>query len=154
MAAAALILGIIGTFTGVAALAWQVIVWRRSGAVVAVTAFQAFPTYGDRVGEPHVNVSARNTGRSPVTVNGWGLRLPDGQTMIVTNPASWSSPLHYRLEPGADGSWYVPTAEVARFCTEHGIRQQDMVAFVNLADGRTVSAKEHGIGLAYEYEER
>jgi hypothetical protein len=69
MAVAALILGIIGALTGVAALAWQVITWRQSGAVVAVTALQAFPTYGDRVGDQHVNVSARNTGRSPVTVN-------------------------------------------------------------------------------------
>jgi hypothetical protein len=152
MAVAALILGIIGAVTGVAALGWQVITWRRSGAVISVTAFQAFPTYADRMGEAHVNVSARNSGRSPVTVNGWGLRLPDGRAMVVANPAPWSSALPHRLEPGADGSWYVPTVEVARFCAEHGTRQQDMIAFVNLADGRTINAKERGIGLAYEYE--
>lgn len=150
MAIAALILGIIGALTGMAALAWQVITWRQSGAVVTVTACQALPSQG----EPYVNVSARNTGRSPVTVNGWGLRLPDGWTMVALNPASWSSQLPHRLEPGADGNWYMPTAEVARFCAEHGTRQQDMIAFVNLADGRTISAKESGIGLAYEYEGR
>lgn len=152
MAVAALILGIIGALTGVGALTWQVITWRQSGAIVTVTALQAFPTYGDHAGEPHVNVSARNTGRSPVTVKGWGLRLPDGRSMVVPNPAPWSSPLPHRLEPGADGSWYVPTAEVARFCAEDGTRQQDVIAFVILADGRTISAKERGIGLAYEYE--
>ncbi len=151
MAVTALILGIVGAVTGVAALAWQVITWRESGAIVAVTALQAFPTYGDRAGDPHVNVTARNTGRSPVTVNGWGLRLPDGRTMVVPNPAPWSSPVPHRLEPGGDGSWYLPTAEVARFCAEHGVRQQDMIAFVNLADGRSTNAKERGIGLAYEY---
>ena len=154
MVIAGLILGIIGAITGVAALAWQVITWRQSGAVVAVTARQAFPAYGDHVGEPHVNVSARNSGRSPVTVNGWGLRLPDGGTMVSSNPVPWSSPVPHRLEPGADGSWFLPTHEIARFCAEHGVRQQDMIAFVNLADGRTISAKERGIGMAYEYEGR
>ena len=48
----------------------------------------------------------------------------------------------------------MPTAEVARFCVDNGIKQQDMIAFVKLADGRTISAKQCGIGLAYEYEER
>ena len=77
--------------------------------------------------------------------------MPDGQNMIVPNPAPWSSPLPHRLEPGADGNWYVATPAVARVCAEHGIRQQDVIAFVNLADGRRVSAKELGIGMAYEY---
>jgi hypothetical protein len=154
MAIAGLILGIIGSITGVAALAWQVITWRQSGAVVAVTARQAFPVYGGHVSEQHVNVSARNSGRSPVTVNGWGLRLPNGEAMVSFNPAPGSSPLPYRLEPGADGSWLLPTHEVARFCAERGVRQQDMIAFVDLADGRTIRAKERGIGMAYEYEGR
>jgi hypothetical protein len=104
MAIAGLILGIIGAITGVAALAWQVITWRQSGAVIAVTACQAFPAFGDHVGEQHVNVSACNSGRSPVTVKGWGLRLPGGGTMISTNPVPWSSPMPHRLEPGADGT--------------------------------------------------
>lgn len=154
MVVAALILGIVGALTGVAALAWQVITWRQGGAVVTVSALQAFPTYADQLGEPHVNVTARNSGRSPVTVNGLGLRLPDGRTMVVPSPASWSSPVPHRLEPGADGSWYMPTAEVARFCADNGIKQQDLIAFVRLADGRTISAKQRGIGLAYEYAEQ
>lgn len=154
MAVAALILGIVGALTGVAALAWQVLTWRQGGAVVTVTAFQAFPTYGDQLGEPHVNVTARNSGRSPVTVNGFGLQLPDGRTMVVSSLPSWSSPVPHRLEPGADGSWYIPTAEIARFCADNGIKQQDLIAFVRLADGRTTSAKQRGIGLAYEYAER
>jgi hypothetical protein len=154
VAMTALILGIVGALTGVAALAWQVVTWRQGGAVVTVTAFQAFPTYGDQLGEPYVNVSARNSGRSPVTVNGLGLRLPDGRAMVMPSLPSWSSPLPHRLEPGADGSWYMPTAEVARFCADNGIKQQGLIAFVQLADGRTITAKQRGIGLAYEYAER
>lgn len=154
MVIAGLILGIIGAVTGAAALAWQVITWRQSGAVVAVTACQAFPVSGDHAGEQLVNVSARNSGRSPVTVNGWGLRVPDGEAMVSFNPVQGSSPLPLRLEPGADGNWFLPTHEVARFCAGRGVRQQDMIAFVDLADGRTIRAKERGIGMAYEYEGR
>jgi hypothetical protein len=148
MAVAALILGIIGAITGVGALAWQVITWGKSGAVVTVTTCQAFPIDGDQL----LHVSARNTGRSPVTVNEWGLRLPDGGSMVALYPALRSSPLPHRLEPGAEASWYVGTAEVARFCAERGTRQQDMIAYVDLADGRTISAKERGICMAFEYE--
>jgi hypothetical protein len=74
--------------------------------------------------------------------------------MVSVNPVPWSSPVPHRLEPGADGNWLLPTFEVARFCAERGVRQQDMIAFVELADGRTIRAKERGIGLAYEYEGR
>jgi len=48
----------------------------------------------------------------------------------------------------------MPTAEFARFCADNSIKQQDMIAFVKLADARTINAKQRGIGLAYEYEER
>ena len=82
--AAALVLGIVGAVTGVAALAWQVITWRKSGAVVRVTATQAFPAYGGS-SEQFLNVTARNTGRSPVTVKGgdWGSPMA----------GPWSSPI-------------------------------------------------------------
>ena len=46
----------------------------------------------------------------------------------------------------------MPTTKVARFCAEHNTKQQDMIAFVELADGRTVSAEVRGIGMAFEYE--
>ncbi len=143
-----LVIAIIGAITGLGSLAWQVVTWGQSGPVVAVTARQSFPTYGDHVGDPHMSVTASNTGRSPVTVKGWGLRMPDGQTMVMPCNLSWSASLPHRLEPGADASWYMPTAEVQKFCAEHGIRHQDMTAFVNLADGGTINARECGIGLA------
>jgi hypothetical protein len=154
MAIAGLILGIIGAVTGVAALSWQVITWRQSGAVVAVTARQASRGSDDHAGEQLVKVSARNSGRSAVTVNGWGLRLPGGGAMVILDPMQGSSPVPLRLEPGADGSWLLPTHEVARFCAGRGVRQQDMIAFVDLADGRTIRAKERGIGMAFEYDGR
>lgn len=43
MEVAGLILGIVGSATGIGALVWQVITWNRSGPIVSVTANQAFP---------------------------------------------------------------------------------------------------------------
>jgi hypothetical protein len=60
---------------------WQVVTRRQGGAVTAVAAIQAFPTYQDRVGSLHI--TACNRGRSPVIVN-TGLRLPDGWRSMRT----------------------------------------------------------------------
>jgi hypothetical protein len=148
MEVTALVLGIVGAVTGLGSLAWQVITWRQGGRRVKVTATQALPVFGSGASDWYMNVTASNVGRSPVTVRGWGLRMPDGKTMIMPSNLSWSASLPHRLEPGADASWYMPTTEVHKFCAEHGIRHQDMTAFVNLADGRTINARERGIGLA------
>lgn len=147
MEIASLVLGIIGTVAGVGALAWQVITWNRSGPVVKVTANQAFPTYGDRVGDPLTSVTARNSGRSPVTVSSWGLRFPDGQTMFVKQPFAGSDVLPYRLEAGASGTWYIETIGVVETCKGHGIDYADLTAYVALASGQTVDAKRKGIQL-------
>lgn len=143
----ALILGIVGTVTGVGALVWQVITWKRGGPVVTITATQAFPTYGDQVGEALTCVTARNSGRAPVTVSSWGLRFPDGQVMFIRQPFAGSDQLPYRLEEGASGSWFIETAVVARTCQEHGVDYADLTAYVSLASGPSVDAKRRGIQL-------
>jgi hypothetical protein len=131
-----------------ASLAWQVVTWRQSGAVVNVTVRTAMPTYGDQVGEPHVQVTAANKGRSAVTVNNWGLKLPDDRHMAITEPVPWSAPLPHRLEPGASASWYVLTKAITESCEHQGVRYQDLIAYVDLGDGRTIDAKTPGIGWA------
>lgn len=147
MGIAALILGIIGTSTGIGALAWQVITWQRSGPVVAVDVIQGLPTYGDHVGDPVTCVSAVNSGRAPVTVTSWGLELPDGQTMFVKHPFPGSDSLPYRLEEGASGAWRIETIEVAEMCQAQSIDYADLRGFVRLANGKTVYAQRKGIQL-------
>jgi hypothetical protein len=147
MEIATFVLAIIGAVTGVGSLAWQINTWNQSGPVITVTALQALPTYGDRVGDPLVNVTARNSGRSPVTITGWGLEFLDGQTMVLMQQLRMSTPLPHRLEEGASGSWFIETKDVRDECASRGIRYQDLCAFVNLADGRTIKAKRPGIGL-------
>jgi hypothetical protein len=139
---ASLILGIVGTATGIGALTWQVITWKRSGPVVTVTANQAFPTYGDQLGEPVTSVTARNSGRAPVTVSSWGLRFSDGQTMFIRQPFTGSSQLPYRLEAGASGSWLIETEAVVETCNAHGVNYADLTAYV-AKDHRILPGLDH-----------
>lgn len=131
-----------------ASLSWQILTWRQSGAVVTVTARTAMPTYGAEVGDPHLQITAANKGRSPVTVNSLGLKLPDGRHLAIMEWAPWSASIPHRLEPGADASWYVLTKAITESSTHNGIRYQDLIAYVSLGDGRTVDARDPGIGWA------
>lgn len=64
MVVATLILGIVGTVSGMAALGWQVVTWRASGPVVEVKVTQGFPVYGSSLGEIVTTVTALNKGRA------------------------------------------------------------------------------------------
>jgi hypothetical protein len=148
MVVTSFILGIVGSITGVLGLGWSVVTWRRSGPVVTVTVKQAFPTYADHLGEPLICVTARNSGRAPVTISSWGLRLPDGQTMMITEPfRTLSNALPYRLEEGTSGSWYTDTLRVVETCKAHGVDYADLTGYVDLGNGQSVDAKRRGIQL-------
>jgi hypothetical protein len=148
MVVTSFILGIVGSITGVLGLGWSVVTWRRSGPVVTVTVKQAFATYADHLGEPLICVTARNSGRAPVTISSWGLRLPDGQTMMITEPfRTLSNALPYRLEEGTSGSWYTDTLRVVETCKAHGVDYADLTGYVHLGNGQSVDAKRRGIQL-------
>jgi hypothetical protein len=134
-------------------LGWQAWTWRRSGAIVRVTANQSLPMYstpaGQQPGDWQVDVTATNKGRGPATVVGWGFRAPGNNNIVMTEPLPWSSPLPFTLEAGgATGSWYISTDEVMATCRRESVRHQDLKAWVRLSDGRRVYAKRKGIGRA------
>jgi hypothetical protein len=138
---------VVAIVLSVASLTWQIVSWRRSGSVVTVRVAQFFPVYDQGLGDLYTSVTAHNSGRAPVTVTGWGLRLPSGGTIVMTRNLPWFSPLPYRLEAGAEGSWAISTDDVRASCAEHNVRYQDLRPFVKLGDGQTVTAKRRGIGL-------
>ncbi len=87
MEVASLILGIIGTVTGIGALAWQVVTWTRSGPVVTLIA--------RRRGRYEAEVIARNSGRGPVSVESLG---------VIVNGHFWQSACsHSHLTDLRDG---------------------------------------------------
>ncbi|MBV8980882.1 MAG: hypothetical protein JO086_08275 [Acidimicrobiia bacterium] len=131
----ALVLGVVNS----ALLIYQ---WRQSGPVVAVRTAFAFPVYGPNLGEQHVSVEAFNKGRSPTTVEGWGIALEPGHgDLFVQHPEPWQPSLPHRLEPGASATWYMRLSELeAELAKRPGARP---VAFVRLAGGARCTAPVH-----------
>ncbi|MGI5211508.1 hypothetical protein [Plantactinospora sp. CA-290183] len=121
------LLSIIAIDMSAASLLWQVVSWKRSGPVVTVTAVQALVTV-DMSGQWFTSVTARNTGRSPITVTGWEFRMPGGGSVVSTRTVRWSTPLPYRLEAGAEGTWFMVTDGVQETCAKRGARYQDLRA--------------------------
>jgi len=88
MEVASLILGIIGTVTGIGTLAWQVVTWTRSGPVVTLIA--------SRAGRYEAQVTARNSGRGPVSVESLGVTV-NGQRRGPATLGPDSDEIHCRL---------------------------------------------------------
>lgn len=125
----------------------QIVLWRRSGPVVKVTVnmgFIASPATGE-VSDKLVQVTAYNTGRSPVTVTGWAFELPSGDGIVLIEQWPGSSPLPCRLEPGSHGFWLIPAQLVMVECKKRSINPGDLRALVT-ANGRKVYARRRGVG--------
>jgi hypothetical protein len=101
VAIASLILGVVGTVTGVGALTWQVITWTRSGPVVTLT---AGPLGWSR---KTMTVTAVNSGRGPVSIMRLEIRDLYGLRIRDLKLAPDSEQLPFRLEPSASVSWQV-----------------------------------------------
>jgi hypothetical protein len=123
------VLGAIGAITGVPALGWQVFTWRKSQAKLVVKAANAFPTYGDRLGDHHFSISVINEGGTATEVTGWGLRLPDGSSLIDFNPLPFSDKPG-RIEPHGRLTFFVEGAGVIQRCKERRISASDLRPYV------------------------
>ncbi|GAB3081232.1 hypothetical protein [Micromonospora schwarzwaldensis] len=138
------ILSVIAIVMSSITLTWQIISWRRTGAVVKVTAKLGFVPGLDG---NFVVIEASNSGRTAVTVTGYGLKCPDGGNLIQFDRVPLSAEIPHRLEPGAEASWLMPIENVQAVCAERGVRYQDVVAWVRLGSGGTVMARKRGVGL-------
>jgi hypothetical protein len=112
-----------------------------------VTVANSFPVIPGGVGDHHLQVSATNHGRGPITVMAWGFRLPGDRQVLIPQQVAWSAALPHRLEPGAEASWFVEAAEIRRIAAEQGIPFKRFTAHVTLAGGQKATAK-RGVPLA------
>jgi hypothetical protein len=136
MTIASLVLGIVGTATGLGALAWQVITWRRSGPIVRVAGNCSTGLAG-KTGV--VDITAWNEGRGPVSVIVCGLQWPDGSMVVTPQPLQGSDVLPFQLEPGSIGQWQIP---VPASLDTIPLRLR---AYVKLVNGKIVSDTHPGI---------
>ena len=136
MEVASLVLGAIGTVTGIGALVWQVITWKHTGPVVTVTGDVPIPYVG-KTGV--VRITAFNDGRSPVWIASCGLQDLNGELFFPGEPLQGSDELPYRLENGARGRWLI---NVPQSMDTLPLR---MRVYVRLANDKTVADKHPGL---------
>lgn len=98
-----------GFLLAVVSLVWQVFSWRLTGSVVRAELARGM-TVGGSSGIDVIMLTARNIGRSSVSVTGWGLRVDEGgeiSTLVVPVPLPWQGPtIPHTLEGGHSATWY------------------------------------------------
>lgn len=132
-------LAVLGAFTGIAALVWQIFTWRRLGHRVRVSAGYSIMIYGDVPGDDdQVCISARNEGTSAVTVTNWGIRVANGEHAQKVRPFPGSDTTPHRLEPGSEANFYFPVGELRDYNGRTGFPYSRMKPYVKLATRQTV----------------
>jgi hypothetical protein len=135
-----LAVAIFGAVTGAVALGVQIVSFLLSGPRVKVSASANLHTGN---GLWFLGISAANVGRSPVTIQGVGLKLEGDKHIPVGGflPAYHGPDLPHRLEPGAEASWLVqpePPLATARKEGERGVVR----VYANLATGKRVVSRD------------
>lgn len=141
----------IGALSGVGALVWQMLTWRRSGHNVKVLRTQSWFTLSDgSLSDAMVCVTARNVGTSAVTLTGWGIQL-GGRTadnMTVLRPLPRTTELPHRLEPGTEAGFWVAARHLVEASAERRVPLDQMRCWIGLATGRKVYAKRRGVPVS------
>lgn len=133
MEVASLVLGIIGSVTGIGALTWQVFTWTRSGPVVTLIA--------RRHGRYEAEVIARNSGRGPVSVESLGV-IVDGQRRGPATLAPESDEMHCRLEAGDSAFWLVDARAEVTTPTRSKRVPSTLGFYLSLGNGKPATSNE------------
>lgn len=128
-------LAIGGFLVSIASVISQAVMWKRTGANVRVTTKFAYLPFESGALVEALCVSATNTGRSPIQINGWGFKLDDERQVVAMQPRRWNQVTPYTLDGGHSQDWTMPFEDmtVEGMPAEWGVR-----AFVNLGTGKTV----------------
>lgn len=90
---------------------------------IEVVLSHGFPTYSDHAGPVSLIVEAKNPGTECVTLNAFGLRLPDGG-QIVSPSADGTVRLPHDLYPGKNCIMWIEIKPVAESFAEQGLRKK------------------------------
>jgi hypothetical protein len=134
-----LVIAVLGLLLAVAGLVWQAATWRLAGPVVKVELGEGtvLPT-----GLKYVSVTARNVGRSDVSITGWGLQQRgDSDVMMIPMPTIPTPTPPVTLAAGHSLDFYFerPALE-AHFPMLGSI---EVRGFIGLATGKRLYSKDH-----------
>lgn len=135
----AISIAVLGLVLSTISLTWQVVQWKLAGSRVKVETRLAMGIGGQPLYDKLLMITARNVGRTAISLTGWGLLHADrdahvpGHTMDVPfNPA-----MPVRLEPGTAQDFYMALEPTVRQLTEMGVLPAArLYGFVSLATGK------------------
>lgn len=136
-----LALAILGVALALASLLWQAWTWMHDGPIVKLETLNHFPAYGDQIGEALVALKVSNRGRSATTIESWGLELPGGSSLFVTDQPAWFTRLPHRLEPHSSIDLRISHEDIRRVAQERNIPFSQFRPWVSIGDGRKVYSK-------------
>ena len=117
-----LVIAVLGLVAAAISLVWQIVSWRLTGPVVKVSVSMGVLVGVSGPGHAIISITARNVGRSNVSIGAWGLRLPNGERLIVPIPEAWAGPrVPYTLMGGHSESWRMDHDEVHQSLIDAGL---------------------------------
>jgi hypothetical protein len=95
------------------------------------------------LGPDVLTVTARNVGRTQVSVTSWAFQLPSREGVWPSMGSAWSGPATpYTVEAGHEAEWLVPEDSIRESLIGHGHHLPvELRGFVNLATGQKVVAR-------------
>lgn len=134
-----LVISVLALVLSVASLTWQIATHHLNGDRVVVQLGTSIPVGAAGFLPNCRSITARNRGRTAVTVTSVAVDVGNGKTAQIGAQlvGALSDPLPHRLEPGASASWAYPIT------VDDEIRRnyRRVRALVCLGTGRTIYSK-------------
>jgi hypothetical protein len=136
---------------GLAYLAWQHPRSPKPPApkpheLVRVEVANMFPVFDEpdgsqTLGDHLIGVTLRNGSERQVRAVGWGVQLPGDRKLVArVRAAAWEPTLPHWVQASDHATWHLEADEMRTQARAHDLDFTKMVAYVSLADGRTISA--------------
>lgn len=149
MALAALVVSIVSALGAVAAVWVSIWTHRQQGSRIECVWSNAFPVYGPKLGERHIQVQAINHGRSATTIAGWGLAIVDAQgkptdrTIVLFEIPPSQPQLPHRLDSESSAGWLMPFDQIQRTTAGQSMPVHGLLAYVQTGTGRRIYSASH-----------
>lgn len=132
---APIVLSSVAVGLSVISLGWQATSWLWSGPRIKLSCLKSLATSPDGHTFQLLTIKVVNRGRFATTVEGWGLLLPDGSTVVVPQGTSLlpSPHLPHRLEGHSSEKWHMSAEGVRKTCREGGFSVDVVRPFVDVS---------------------
>lgn len=125
----------IGYGTGIIAIVWPIITWRRSRHLIKVRVANFYLISASQPLEHFVQIESMNSGRDPIQITHWGITAGKGANLVFFEQLVISNDVPATLGQNETVHFYVRFDALRDACLEHELRPSDMRAWIVLSNG-------------------